>query len=540
MNQPTTDSESPRLVRNITIVRGREALFFWLLSLLAFSLIGWSGYKWTQVADWDRHLFATALVSFALFFALGIQFARWLFLLLMVRPIPMEPETGRQVAMVTTFVPGLESLAMLRRTLTAMVGVRYPHQTWVLDEGDCAKVKELCRELGVHHYSRKYRPEYLADQGPFKVRTKYGNFNAWLEEIGYQHYQFVACFDPDHVPCEDYLERTLGYLTDPAVGYVQAAQVYYNQAASFIAQGAAEETYAYYSIIQMACYAAGYPVVTGCHQLHRVTALKEVGGFAQHDADDLLLTVQYRAAGWQGVYVPEVLARGLTPVDWPGYLQQQLRWARSVLDVKFRALPKLAGKLPWSTRIMTLLHGMYYLQEVMLSLSGYLLLSWMLLTGQCPSFLWTELLSWLWPYLAAFLLLEFWPQRFFLLPSRERGFHWRALLLRLAKWPYLALGAWQAVVGAERPYSVTPKLRTSQKSLMLWPHLGIALFLALAGLYRYLLSSEPLDQGVLFWLGAVLAVETAMVLTEVYRVFPEPYDDSLWQDEPRERGRYAG
>lgn len=142
------------------------------------------------------------------------------------------------------------------------------------------------------------------------------------------------------------LLRTLGYLHDPSIGYVQAAQVYYNQPASFVARGAAEETYAYYSSIQMTTYALGYPIVTGCHNVHRAVALRQVGGFAPHEADDLLITTFYRAAGWRGVYVPETLALGLTPVDWTGYLRQQRRWARSVLDVKFRIYPKVAGRLP--------------------------------------------------------------------------------------------------------------------------------------------------------------------------------------------------
>ncbi len=80
--------------------------------------------------------------------------------------------------------------------------------------------------------------------------------------------------------------------------------MYYNQSASFIARGAAEETYGYYSSIQMTSYALGYPIVTGCHHTHRVSALREIGGFAPHEADDLLITVHYRAAGWKGVYVP--------------------------------------------------------------------------------------------------------------------------------------------------------------------------------------------------------------------------------------------
>src|SRR5438067_12589195 len=47
----------------------------------------------------------------------------------------------------------------------------------------------------------------------------------------------------------------LGSFEDPRIGYVQAAQVYYNQKATFIARGAAEDSYAFYGPIQMISYA---------------------------------------------------------------------------------------------------------------------------------------------------------------------------------------------------------------------------------------------------------------------------------------------
>jgi cellulose synthase (UDP-forming) len=113
-------------------------------------------------------------------------------------------------------------------------------------------------------------------------------------------------------------------------------------------------------------FAMGYPIVTGCHNTHRVTALREVGGFPAHDAEDLLITLLYRCHEWRGVYVPKILARGLTPVDWAGYIKQQSRWARSVLDIKLRIYPKIAGKLPIKERITSLVHGLCYLQPLAL------------------------------------------------------------------------------------------------------------------------------------------------------------------------------
>lgn len=111
-----------------------------------------------------------------------------------------------------------------------------------------------------------------------------------------------------------------------------------------------------------------------------------MGGYAPHEADDLLITLHYRSAGWRGVYVPEILAKGLTPVDWPGYLSQQRRWARSTLDIQARHLPRLAGSLPRLQRLLAFVHGLYYLQGVttMLSLA---ILVFMLAVGVAPGFL---------------------------------------------------------------------------------------------------------------------------------------------------------
>ncbi|MGI8876631.1 MAG: hypothetical protein ACR2KP_20365 [Egibacteraceae bacterium] len=92
------------------------------------------------------------------------------------------------------------------------------------------------------------------------------------------------------------------------MGYVQAPQGLANQRASWISRAAAEETYGYYSSTQMTLYAAGYPVVTGCHQLHRTVALR---GVACHEADDLLITLFYLDPRERGLQWRAGLARVL-------------------------------------------------------------------------------------------------------------------------------------------------------------------------------------------------------------------------------------
>jgi cellulose synthase/poly-beta-1,6-N-acetylglucosamine synthase-like glycosyltransferase len=242
----------------------------------------------------------------------------------------------------------------------------------------------MCRKLGANHFSRKNLSNYQAESGTFKSSAKCGNYNAWLYEIGFDKYDLITIFDPDQVPHPTFLSSALAYFNYPGISYVQFPQAYYNQKASFVARGAAEETYSYYSSLQMASYGMGYPIIVGCHNTHRVTALKQVGGFPAHDGEDLLLTLFYQGSGWKGVYVPQILAKGLTPVDWGGYLNQQRRWARVVLDIKFRLYPRVAKNLSIKTRLISFLHGLNYLHKSLVILTCILLLGFMLATGVTP------------------------------------------------------------------------------------------------------------------------------------------------------------
>src|SRR5216684_3285993 len=222
------------------------ALTVAILATLAYFLVYWFSRR-----DWMYFPLPFAIMTGGFLLYLFLYLMRWLCLPFMRRPRPMIPRSGWKVGVATTFVPGAESIEMLEETVRGLVAMDYPHETWVLDEGDDDQVEELCRRLGAYHFSRKNLSQYHAASGMFESCSKHGNYNAWLYEIGFDRYEIIAAFDPDHVPNPDFLMHVLGYFDDPEIGYVQAAQVYYNQKASFIARGAAEETYAYYSSIQM-------------------------------------------------------------------------------------------------------------------------------------------------------------------------------------------------------------------------------------------------------------------------------------------------
>jgi cellulose synthase (UDP-forming) len=499
---------------------------YYALSVVALVAVVLFGIRWVSIPSITQNLVLYLSASFVAAYYVAVWVARWAALIRMRRPRPLAPEPGLRVAVGTTFVPGAEPLFMLETTVRAMVAMEYPHDTWVLDEGDDPEVRAMCRQVGARHFTRRNRPEFQTEEGHFEARTKHGNYNAWLADVVKDSYDVVVTFDPDHVPRREYLTSLLGYFRDPGVGYVQAPPVYFNQAASFIARGAAEETYAYHSSHQMASYALGHPIIVGSHSVHRVSALRQVGGFPAHNAEDLYLTMLYRAEGWRGVYVPRILALGVTPVDWPGYLSQQIRWARAVVDLKLRAFRELAPKLSPLERVLNLFHGVYFLRPLAFFVLIAMLVA-MLLQNAVPTFLDGG------PVLAGAGLIvvlhavDRFRQRFFFFPRHERGLHWRAALLQLAKWPHLASALFDAAINRQVGYVVTRKAPTpgNLPHVLTPPHVLIILVVisaAVAGLWR----QHSLAPTLVALAAVAVVLSLALAWTESIK-YPPPYDPVL-------------
>lgn len=282
----------------------------------------------------------------------------------------------------------------------------------------------------------------------------------------------------------------------------------------------------------MAGFGSGYVVMVGCHNTHRVTALQAVGGFAAHDADDLLTALMYLAEGWRGVYVPETLAIGLTPVSWSSYLMQQRRWARSVFDLKLRVLPGLRPRLRPAVWWQAMAQGVSYIGEAVLPLAGVAALCTVLLTGHAT------LLSRLteWPavlLLVSLAAIDIFRQRFYVNAAHERGLHWRAAILRQAKWPAVALGLFDAVRRRVFPYVITAKRgATAADWRPFGPHAALAAVVLLA--YAYAWRSGTLGHWSLTaWALAFVMAPVALLWSA--RTMTAPAFDARLFDDGRRR-----
>jgi hypothetical protein len=192
------------------------------------------------------------------------------------------------------------------------------------------------------------------------------------------------------------------------------------------------------------------------------------------------------------------------------------------MDIKFRILPRIASRLPRKARIMSFLHGLNYLEESMLAPLATLSLAYMLASGDAPLF--SRLFA---PPAQILVLLSvlqyFFRQRFFLFPGKEWGFHWRASLLRYAKWPQIFQALIQVMLAIRVPYLLTRKAGTHPHLFgILWPHAVMAGVLVIAWMIGWLrgASHEP-------WLhifvAGFLLLTVGLVATSWIR-YPEPFD----------------
>ena len=373
------------------------------------------------------------------------------------RPINI-PARKFKVAMVTTYVAS-EPLNLVKETLLMMKRVDYEHATFVLDESGSSNLKIFCGNNGVSYFSRKDRAEYQQAKPPFQRKTKAGNLNAWLDCYG-DRFDFVTFFDADHQPKPEYLHRVLGYFQDPRVAFVQAPQVYKNGEESWIARGAIEQNSYFIGPIQKGFQGNDAAVVNGSHSTFRIKALQDIGGYAVHNADDVFTALKLYARKWKGVYVPEVLAYGLTPSYWGPNLLQQYRWSNSIFDLFiFRALPYLL-RLKMRQIFCFMVMGLYYFLHINFFLLTILPIISVFVNLPPVNLVLFEFLSrFLVIYVLQLLILIGWGQKFLLRPKLERGVWWRSGFLEIVGSVYVFEGFMKALMRRHllRIKFVTPK-----------------------------------------------------------------------------------
>ncbi|MGZ4647587.1 MAG: glycosyltransferase family 2 protein [Blastococcus sp.] len=412
-------------------------------------------------------------------------------------PIPMTPRPGLRVAVLTTIVPGKEPLELVMATVRAMQRIRHDGllDVWLLDEGDDPEVRRRCAEIGVRHFSRKGRPEWNQPSGPFRARTKHGNHNSW-RAVHELDYDVVAQMDPDHVPFPNFLERTLGYFSDPDVAFVVAPQVYGNLQESFVARGAAQLAYLFHGIIQRGGNGHDAPLLIGTNHLYRPAAFRQIGGYQDCIIEDHLTSMAIYAAvneatgcTWKGVYTPDILAVGEGPATYSDFFSQQKRWAYGIWEIVRQHSPVLFPRMLSRQQRWSFFALQSHYPTTAIAWVGGITLTMLYLLGgvtvtHLPLLQWTVLFG---ANLLASMVFFLCMRRFNLVEHERSSWGFTGLALDLLTAPVYVAAAAAQLAGRPLQYVVTAKGSAATgdswrtfRAHLLW--LGLAAASVLTGL----------------------------------------------------------
>lgn len=379
-----------------------------------------------------------------------------------------------------------EPLHVIRRTVMAARDLRYPHQTWVLDDASRPEVASLAAALGVHYRARGEN-----------IDAKAGNLN-----YGLQHSQadFIVVFDADHIAQPHALETLLGMLDDERIAMVQTPQDFYNTDAFQYLNprrraGLWHDQSHFYALAQACHESNNAATCVGTGVLYQRRALDDIGGFPVATVtEDFHTSLKLHQRGWLTRYLNEPVAFGIAAADLTEYYKTRHRWAHGNIAV-------LRHENLFTCTGLSLRQRLAYLSATLIYLEGWQ----QLLLFMTPLF--ALVLGWA-PFeisVVNVLVVLFYPVlAYLLLQEFGCGFSrfWTNELFSMARWPvHLASAA--ALFGRKLPWRTSSKtvLGRVRWGLML-PQLLVFVLSALALLYAgWRLSQEfvvgPLAQTLL-------------------------------------------
>lgn len=422
---PPTRSE--RLTLRIMILIGTLSLLYLTWRLLDRTVMGYAP-------------FYLLLMAGVIYTHLGLLLEWYHYLAISIPAVPASAPPF-SVDILTTFCAG-EPYEMVVRTLKAIKAVNYPHESWLCDEADDPYLKRICAEMGIHHVTRTTHAD-----------AKAGNINNALRQA---RGELVVVLDPDHVPVPEFLDPIVPHFSDPRVGFVQIVQAYSNIGENRVAKGAAQQTFQFYGPMMATMNSYGTVQAIGANCTFRRTALDSIGGHAAGLSEDMHTAMRLHAAGWQSLYVPAVLTRGLVPSTLSAYYKQQLKWSRGTLDLFFKVYPRLLRRFTWRQRLHYGMLPLFYLSGVV-NLINFLVPVLALFTGLMPLRMdMVQLIMLAAPTLAAVVLIRHYVQRW-VMEEDERGFHVTGGLLTIGTWWIYLAGLVYTLIGKKVPYIPTPK-----------------------------------------------------------------------------------
>jgi cellulose synthase/poly-beta-1,6-N-acetylglucosamine synthase-like glycosyltransferase len=258
---------------------------------------------------------------------------------------------------VTVQLPIYNEVYVVGRLITAACGIKYPREKLeiqVLDDSTdetttvVAKIlKEMvARGFDIKHIRRATREGYKAGALREGLKTARG--------------EFIAIFDADFVPREDFLLRTMPYFfLDERIGMVQTRWEHLNTEYSLLTRAQAMALDGHFVIEQAVRNRAGFFInFNGTGGIWRKACIEDAGNW--HDdtlTEDLDLSYRAQLRGWKFKFLRDVTSPAELPSEINALKSQQFRWTKGAIETAKKILPLVwRSNLPLRIKLQSTFH----------------------------------------------------------------------------------------------------------------------------------------------------------------------------------------
>jgi len=368
---------------------------------------------------------------------------------------------------VTVQLPIFNEQYVVDRLLDAVCRLDYPKDKLdiqLLDDSTDETV-EVARLLVERYAALGHPVVYLH-------RENRAGFKAGALEAGLKTAkgEFVAIFDADFVPPPDFLLKCIHHFTDPKVGMVQTRWTHINRNYSLLTQVEAILLDGHFVLEHSGRARSGvFFNFNGTAGMWRRLAIDEAGGW-EHDTltEDTDLSYRSQLKGWKFVYLQDVECPAELPVEMTAFKTQQARWAKGLIQVSKKILPKVMSS---DASRHVKIEAWYHL-TANLSYPLMIVLSVLLMPAMIIRFYqgWFQML---YIDLPLFMASTFSISSFYLVSQKELfPKSWLKALLYLPLLMSLGIGltitntiaVLEALVGKQTAFARTPKYRVESKN----------------------------------------------------------------------------
>ncbi len=258
---------------------------------------------------------------------------------------------------VTIQLPMFNELYVAERIIETTAAFNYPKdklEIQVLDDSTDETVEVIAKKvaeiaatgINIKHIHRVDRTGYKA-----------GALDAAMDRV---EGEFIAIFDSDFVPDQDFLLKTIPFFQDPNIGVVQTRWGHLNKDYSILTELQAFGLNGHFAIEQGGRNSSGHYInFNGTAGIWRKTCIEAAGGW-EHDTltEDLDLSYRAQIKGWKFKYLENVISPAELPITMSALKNQQHRWMKGGAEcfIKMRKRIVKAENVKLGDKIHALSH----------------------------------------------------------------------------------------------------------------------------------------------------------------------------------------